>query len=132
MCVDRIARREQERQRRKNIQQLQAKDLLETGGTSWVPKAALPKDWDTRWIKLPSADVILSSSPELDGTRWDSDWPGSFVRERQASEGARERESARARERDGLVMGSVRWLKWNRATLGECRERKREARGGGL
>ena len=100
MCVDRIARREQERQRRKNIQQLQAKDLLETGGTSWVPKAALPKDWDTRWIKLPSADVILSSSPELDGTRWDSDWPGSFVRERQASEGASEREKERVRARE--------------------------------
>ncbi len=79
--IDRIARREQERQRRRNIQQLLAKDLLEVPVKNGVykPKAALPKDWDTRWIEIPCVDVILTSSPDQDGTRWDSEWPGAFV-----------------------------------------------------
>ena len=79
--IDRITRREQERQRRRNIQQLLAKDVLEVPVRSGVytPKAALPKDWDTRWIEIPCVDVILTSSPDQDGTRWDSEWPGAFV-----------------------------------------------------
>ena len=33
------------------------------------------KEWDTRWMSVPSVDAVLTSSTNLDGSRWSSDWP---------------------------------------------------------
>ena len=63
---NRINRREQEQQRNRNLSKLKKGALAQGIGVSC--------DWDIRWMKMPSVDVFLFSSPSLDGQRWDGDW----------------------------------------------------------
>jgi len=35
-------------------------------------------DESHQWVRMPSADVVLLDSSELDGDRWDGEWPGRF------------------------------------------------------
>ena len=58
----RLNRREQERQRRKNIM----RSTNNAGGSAW----------DIRWMPFPSMDAVLASSVDLDGSQWNGEWPG--------------------------------------------------------
>jgi len=80
--LGRINRRDQERQRQKNYtpqlrQEFQAW-IERRGGIQTVETGVAkepPRDWDVRWMPVPSVDVVLSSGMNLDGSRWSADWP---------------------------------------------------------
>lgn len=77
--LGRINRREQERQRQKNLPSHFKQEFLEwiegRGAVENAGTKEIPRDWDVRWMPVPSVDVVLSSGSNLDGSRWSADWP---------------------------------------------------------